>query len=174
MSMNSFSLRGSRNDRQNNLFVEEVSELLNLHPDGSEFDANCFAPLKNLEYEPVNLDLLKKPGWQDPEVGRRVAPRYDISLTVLIGTYFKAFRSKSKNISLSGLLLQDEIPTHFTKEQFDVVIIQELSPTRRNYMMFRGKVVDIFNRNHRIVLLQSQPGAAERLSYLFSFLKPTF
>lgn len=174
MSMNSFSLRGSSSDRHKNLFEEEVSELLNLHPDGTEFEANCFAPLKNLEYDTVNLDLLKKPGWQDPESGRRNVPRYDLSLTVLIGTYFKAFRTKSTNISLSGLLLQDDIPDDFTRDKFDVVIIQDVSPTRKNYMMFRGRAIQTFNRTRRIILLESQSGASERLSYLFSFLKPSF
>lgn len=174
MSMNSFSLRG-RGNGQKNLFEEEVSELLNLHPqDGEEFEANCFSPLRGLEYEPVNLELLKKPGWYDTDSARRATPRYDISLTVLIGNYFRAFRSKTENISLSGLLLQDEIPDHFIKGQFDVVIIQDVSPTRKNYMMFRGRAIENFNRTRRIILMESQPGAAERLSYLFSFLKPTF
>lgn len=57
--------------------------------------------------------------------------RHDLKIEVLlISSSGKTFRSRSQNISLSGSLLEDNIPFEYTEKMFDVVVIdsQQVDP----------------------------------------------
>ena len=129
MPMNSFSFRSAeRNETDRSQdhceeLYEELSGVLEVQKIG-ELIANKHAKrFRKIDFQPVNLENLKN-RWSDPS-GRRIAPRFNLQMTVLICSHTKSFRSQTKNISLSGLCLQDILPEDFNRGVFDVVLIQE-------------------------------------------------
>lgn len=71
---------------------------------------------------------------------------------LLISTKGKTFRSRSKNISLSGSLLEDTIPFDYYDSVFDIVIInaQVKDPTRSRVKMSASVVSKVGNLSQRI------------------------
>ncbi len=64
--------------------------------------------------------------------------RHELKLEVLlISPSGKTFRSRSQNISLSGSLLEDNIPFDYTEKMFDVVVIdtQQVDPRLQRVSM---------------------------------------
>lgn len=62
---------------------------------------------------------------------RHRSDRHELKIEVLlISSAGKTFRSRSQNISLSGSLLEDNIPFDYTEKMFDVVVIdsQQIDP----------------------------------------------
>lgn len=61
------------------------------------------------------------------------SPRHELKIEVLlINKKGKTFRSTSKNISLSGALLEKNIPLEFNHAEFDAVIVNKYAKEQRN------------------------------------------
>ena len=71
---------------------------------------------------------------------------------LLISNKGKTFRSRSKNISLSGSLLEDTIPFDYYDAIFDVVIIstQVKDPSRSRVKLTASVVSKVGNLSQRI------------------------
>ena len=69
--------------------------------------------------------------------------RHDLKIEILlISRRGKTFRSKSKNISLSGALLEDTIPFEFYDTPFDLVVLSTLTKDpRKARVKLEGKTV---------------------------------
>lgn len=81
---------------------------------------------------------------------RNRAERHELKIdVVLVNQKGKTFRSYSKNISLTGTLLADAVPTEFLSGFFEVVIVNkhctENSPSSR--VLLKGSVVGGDGRN---------------------------
>lgn len=150
MGMNSFTLRKAASKWSR--LDEELSGILKSHRDGDEFTASCFRELKHVEHKPVDLDSLKKEYSADHDPGRRIAPRFDIEMTVLICNYRKAFRTKTENISATGFRLKDVLPLEFSSLTFDVILIDEKDPQHKTYLIFKGKAIEGPLRTNRLIL----------------------
>ncbi len=78
---------------------------------------------ENLEKPTIDFSKLK----QNRTADRR-EERHELKIEIiLISTKGNSFRSKSKNISLSGSLLEDNIPFDYYGTTFDMVIINQSS-----------------------------------------------
>ncbi len=146
MPMNSFSFQRATLDEQD--FDLELSGILDCH-NLSEFLASKQSKhFQKFDFKPVNLDNLKN-HWTDYR-GRRIAPRFDLELTALICNHAKAFRSQTKNISLSGLCLCDLLPEDFSQGPFEVVLIEEDESGKKHYLLLRARAVQGKLRSGRI------------------------
>lgn len=87
---------------------------------------------KNFDGDEITWSNVKKPDFNFSKVlnksmGKREA-RHDLKIEILlISKRGKTFRSKSKNISLSGALLEDTIPFEFYDTPFDLVVLSTLT-----------------------------------------------
>lgn len=95
--------------------------------------------LKNIQ-APHNLNF-KKLGSVNPAKNRLT--RHDFKIEVLlVAKNGKSFRSYSKNISLSGTLLEDNIPFDYYGELFDVIIMNRYAKEVINSrVQIKGKTV---------------------------------
>jgi hypothetical protein len=169
MSMNSFSFRADLQNRQ--AYEEEISGLLELHQDGEVFPLDPSKNPKNLNYKPLDFSSLREE-WEDPR-GQRMAPRYELQMTVLIANHLKAFRTLSQNLSLTGLLLKDLLPTEFAEKVFDVVLIKTDASNKKTFFLFRGKAVGRSTRSRRVKFEAMAPDSEAKLRKLFQGLRPT-
>jgi len=100
--------------------------------DQSEENAN-FA--SKFDADELDIDANQKPkinfsSLKDKSLKHR-SDRHELKIEVLLITSAgKTFRSRSQNISLSGSLLEDNIPFDYTERMFDVVVIdsQQVDP----------------------------------------------
>lgn len=165
--MNSHS---SRRLREESVSEEiELTGLLNLHPEGSEFTSVGFDGIFNTHFEPVDLALLRT-NYGDHSQGRRVSPRYGLRVTVLISNHQRAFRTQTENASYAGLLIKDHLPESFHNGSFDVLLIDESRKDKKQYVLFRGKVVLGPKSSNRIVFEAFTNDSEKKLTELFSDL----
>lgn len=169
MGMNSFSNRLALKQRAE--LEEELSGILDLHRNGDEFTASAFRRLKNIKFEPVDLSKLKN-NWTENEDDRRIAPRFELKLTVLVCNHRKAFRTETKNVSVSGLLLKDVLPLEFSSNSFEVVVIEEVAGRSKNYLLFRGKAVAGPFRTPRVIFESLAADTEAKLLALLTNLTP--
>lgn len=143
--MNSFSFRSSH--RSDEPAEREITDLLELHPEGEAFPVKNLKNLNDQPYEILDLKRLREE--VDPNE-RRAAPRFEIKYTVLIANHQQAFRTQSQNISATGLLLKDVLPAEFSNHSFDIVMIQTEPSGTRSFLFFRGKAVPGPLRSRRV------------------------
>jgi hypothetical protein len=85
---------------------------------------------KDSSMDQINLDQIKSPENIDfkklnsKDAYKNRSARHDLKIElVLISKMGKSFRSYSKNISMSGSLLEDNVPFDYYGETFDVVVV---------------------------------------------------
>jgi hypothetical protein len=148
------------------------SGLIGLDPNAlEELNAGeAFKKIEKMPKRPVDINALKKK-YSGFHQGRRIAPRYGVSLHVILYTVTKSFRTSSVNISASGVLLKDYVPEEFLKESFDVVFVDQADSDRR-YMVFRAKAVGGPVKTDRITFLSSISNSQEVLMNVLDDLTP--
>lgn len=101
------------------------------------------------------------------EANRRVAIRHNFKIEVVIIAKERTFRTYSKNISLGGTLLEDEIPKDFLNKPFDLIIINrfESDPQKRR-LLFRAKIVGDITNPRRLMFMETDPHMMARLDAL--------
>jgi hypothetical protein len=120
----------------------------------------------------INFDELRLQ-YQDPSPpGRRIAPRFEVKLEVIILTQTRSFRTCSVNVSASGALLRDLLPPEFMHNPLLDIILIEDTPRFKRRMLFRGKAVGGPTRSSRITFLESARNAQADLKSTFTNLKP--
>lgn len=134
MSMNSFSFKLRSQDRDVAAASQEHTNVTGV---------TSLTALRETEALPINMEALRAQFKDAVGAGRRIAPRFPLRMTAIVYARGKSFRLKSVNISLSGVLLNKSIPREFAGDDLDIVFIHEHpgSP-KKQYLMFRGKVVD--------------------------------
>ncbi len=103
---------------------------------------------KSFDGDDLNIKQVIKPNIDFSKLNKNKAlknraNRHEFKIEVLlISTKGKTFRSFSRNISLSGALLEDQIPQDFHKGTFDIVIMNHISKDpKMNRINLRGKIV---------------------------------
>ncbi len=101
--------------------------------DMENIDVNKIAP-------PSNISFKKLRGKSD---FKSRAVRHDLKIEILLATKTgKTFRSYSKNISLTGTLLEDHIPFDYHGEIFDVIVVNRYAKsTFSTRVQAKGQVV---------------------------------
>lgn len=114
---------------------------------------------KNFDGDEITWSNIQKPTLDFSKItsksmGKREA-RHELKIEVLlISSKGKTFRSRSKNISLSGSLLEDTIPFDYYDTSFDVVIINSKT---KDPMKARVKLT--------AVAVRSNGGLTQRIHY---------
>lgn len=112
-----------------NLREETISRFLK----ASDLDANL---VDNFDADKLNLNPEKKPSLDFSKILKKMdtrATRHELKIEILlISARGKTFRTLSKNISLTGVLLEDCMPYDFYDKEFEVVVISAINKDTKN------------------------------------------
>jgi hypothetical protein len=101
---------------------------------------------------------------------RRISVRHEFKIeAVLLTKKGTSFRTHSKNISLSGTLLEDEIPKDFVHRPFEMILVNKFEKDpRKNRVHLKGKIIGDISDPRRLVFLEQDEETALKLSKLIS------
>lgn len=133
----------------------------------------------NQDFNGDDLDL-KKIKKIKPEPTKKVEPkdsaegadrrrnvRHNFKIEVVLVSKVRSFRSYSRNISLSGTMLEDEIPKDFLNKPFDLIIVNpfEPDPTKAR-LLFRAKIIGDMTDARRLMFIEQDVEMTVRLDAL--------
>ncbi|MBO9665443.1 MAG: PilZ domain-containing protein [Bdellovibrio sp.] len=89
------------------------------------------------------------------DADRRGATRHNFKIEVVLVSKYKSFRTYSKDISLSGTQLENEIPHDFLNHPFDLIIVNpyEKDPSKAR-LLFRAKIVGDMTDPRRLMFIE--------------------
>jgi len=87
--------------------------------------------------KPVIAPVIEAPKKANLDV--RKNPRFDVRIKVILSNKEKTFLSYTQNISLTGVLLEDVIPTDFFQNDETEIFIS--SPKKNEFLAFRCRTV---------------------------------
>jgi len=101
---------------------------------------------------------------------RRQAPRHDFRIeAVLLTKSGNSFRTYSKNISMTGTLLEDELPKEFIHRPFELILINKFeNDPRKNRVHLKGKIIGDIENPRRLMFTQEEEETMSRLKKLMS------
>lgn len=98
---------------------------------------------------------------------RRSGVRHNFKLEVILVNRKRTFRTYSKNISLGGTLLEDEIPKDFLNQPFDLFIINKFeADPKKGRLLFKAKIIGDFTNPRRLMFLDADPQMIAKLNVL--------
>ncbi|MNJ93317.1 hypothetical protein D3C87_109960 [compost metagenome] len=98
---------------------------------------------------------------------RRRDTRHNLKIEVVLVSKTRSFRTYSKNISLSGTLLEDEIPKEYLNRPFDLIIVNPFEPDpRKARLLFRAKIVGDMEDPRRLMFIEQDVHMTLRLDAL--------
>lgn len=112
---------------------------------------------------------VKKKKSQSPPVNadRRKEERHPFKIEVVLVSKVRSFRTHSRNISISGTMLDKEIPNEFLKKPFDLIIVNPFEPdAAKSRLLFRAKIVGDLSDPRRLAFLEQDPEMTARLEAL--------
>jgi hypothetical protein len=177
MSMNAISAKMERNRARarrklREQYDDEYTDELNLNVEADGISGKEFRNLRKKKHESVDLDALKKK-YQGMDLGRRIAPRFPINMSVVVFSQNTSFRTESLNISATGVLLKDLLPASFMEAPIEVLFIYENPRTgHKQHMLFGAMAVGGPLRSARVTFKSSVHQSAELLEGLFVGLTP--
>lgn len=103
----------------------------------------------------------------DDESDRRRETRHNFKIEVVLVSKIRSFRTYSRNISLSGTMLEHEIPKDFLNTPFDLIIVNpfEANPTKAR-LLFRAKIVGDVRDTRRLMFIEQDSSMTLRLDAL--------
>ncbi len=134
-----------------------------------------FMSLLHAKMEAVDISALRK---ENPDIignsgrGLRSAPRYGVHLKVLLVSNSQIFKTKTHNVSLSGLLLEDLIPEKLMRGTVDVILVNESNSGKDRYLVFRGHAVGAPLRTKRLAFDFVKTSSHKELSEMLFDLTP--
>lgn len=103
----------------------------------------------------------------DEDSDRRRAIRHSFKIEVLLVGKAGSFRTKSKNISLSGTLLEKEIPKDFLNKPFDLIIVNPFETNlQKGRLLFKAKIVGDLTDPRRLMFIEKDREMTSRLEAL--------
>lgn len=98
---------------------------------------------------------------------RRRAQRHSFKIEILLMHKKGSFRTFSKNISLTGTLIENKIPQEFLSVPFDLIIINRFEKdARKGRLLFKGRVVGDLANPKRLMFVDPTPEMTQRLEQL--------
>lgn len=101
---------------------------------------------------------------------RRETSRHDFKIeAVLLTKKGTSFRTHSKNISLSGTLLEDEIPKEFIHRPFEMILVNkfEKDPQKKRVHL-TGRIIGDISDPRRLMFLEQDEETAVKLGKLIN------
>lgn len=103
----------------------------------------------------------------EEDENRRTAIRHSFKLEVVLINKERSFRTFSKNISLGGTLLEDEVPKDFLNKPFELIVINRFEPDKnKGRLLFKAKIVGDIVNPRRLMFLDADPQMVARLNAL--------
>ncbi|HEX7676360.1 MAG TPA: PilZ domain-containing protein [Bdellovibrio sp.] len=98
---------------------------------------------------------------------RRKDTRHNFKIEVVLVSKMRSFRTYSRDISLSGTQLEDEIPKDFLNQPFDLIIVNpfERDPSKAR-LLFRAKIVGDLTDPRRLMFIEQDVAMTLRLDAL--------
>lgn len=98
---------------------------------------------------------------------RRRDTRHNFKIEVVLVSKVRSFRTYSKNISLSGTMLEDEIPKDFLNKPFDLIIVNPFEADHsKARLLFRAKIVGDMTDPRRLMFIEQDVAMTLRLDAL--------
>lgn len=151
----------SRPQELNELMSQQEKLKTSLHK-----EANISQSHKQLSTEGLNNLNLKD--INTPYHNRSERHEFKIEI-LIINKHNKTFRSYSKNISLSGTLLEDYIPSDFYADNFDLVVVNR-HPTNslNSRVQVKAAVIKNENQSNRVTFVELTSIQKQRLKDLLN------
>ncbi|MCX7977452.1 MAG: PilZ domain-containing protein [Bdellovibrionaceae bacterium] len=177
----------SKHEEQKSNIEETITQIINTNSeakDGQGFTEiiEGIPPLKSQDYgyfhddfraEYIDLDRQNRPTINLPRTSqppreRRGSERHELKIEIILVTKSgRAFRTFSRNISLSGTLLEDEIPKQFLNQPFELHIINKFEKDpKKGRVKFQGRVVGDFADPRRLMFVDPDKETIQRLDAL--------
>ena len=129
------------------------------------------------EYDEPGIEL--HPEAKAPEISslekqileKRTSPRFVLELEVVIFYSGQSFRSKTLNVSTSGVLLADLLPGDFVNQALDIVMMRNIG-SNRDYFLIKGKSEGGPFRTPRISFTLIPEIQKKRLEAIFETCEP--
>lgn len=121
---------------------------------------------------PINFDELRLQYKDNKPPGRRIAPRFEVTMEVIILTHNRSFRTTSINVSLSGALLKDALPAEFMSCPALEIILIQTDRQQKSRLLFRGKAVGGPLSSARITFIEVTGNSQTELQRCFANLEP--
>ncbi len=103
----------------------------------------------------------------DSHDDRRRDPRHNFKIEVVLVSKVRSYRTYSKNISLSGTMLEHEIPKDFLDKPFDLIIVNPFEPDpAKARLLFRAKIVGDLTDARRLMFIEQDVAMTLRLDAL--------
>lgn len=99
---------------------------------------------------------------------RRLASRHDFKIeALLLTTKGSTFRSYTRNISLNGILLEDEIPKDFFNRPFEMILINKCEKDpRKSRLHLAGRIIGDLSDPKRLLFIRQTEVDCEKLKKL--------
>jgi hypothetical protein len=111
---------------------------------GNDLD---LSKIRKLKPEPKKKRSPSPPSNAD----RRKDERHAFKIEVVLVSKVRSFRTHSRNISISGTMLDKEIPNEFLKKPFDLIIVNPFEPdAAKSRLLFRAKIVGDLSDPRRV------------------------
>lgn len=153
---------------------EAVDEYWRQDFNGDQLDLKKIAGKKNKPdttkkktETPAASTSLKKDAKAPQGAERRKDQRHNFKIEVVLVSKVRSFRTYSRDISLSGTMLEDEIPKDFLNKPFDLIITNpfEPDPTKAR-LLFRAKIVGDLTDPRRLMFIEQDVAMTLRLDAL--------
>jgi hypothetical protein len=106
----------------------------------------------------------------EAELERRRTKRHELKLeAVLVTKKGTSFRTHSKNISMTGTLLEDEIPKDFFNRPFEMILInRSIIDPKKNRVHLTGRIVGDLSDPRRLAFVEQDEEVTEKLGALLN------
>lgn len=172
MGMNSFSWKMDLLAARRKKRSSEETDSITITKTLTQLEGLSQETMRDLRGQPleaIDLDFLKKKYADTPNLGRRVAPRFELKLSVVAFSASQSFRTESLNISETGALLKDSLPLSFFNQPFEILFTYENPRTgSKHHLLFNAKAVS----GARISFQSAAETAKASLQTLFHGLEP--
>jgi hypothetical protein len=121
----------------------------------------------NEEDAKPRLISTKKTGTAKSE--RRRDPRHDFKIKIMLVTDLKTWKTYSRDISLGGTLLEEDVPKDFLNQPFDLILVNPLEKDEKKAKLyFRGKIVGDLMDPKRLMFIEKSPQMGHQLKAMLA------
>lgn len=133
---------------------------------GDELDLSKIKKIKPEENK-KSKPLLEPSNSELDGAERRRDTRHNFKIEVVLVSKIRSFRTYSKNISLSGTLLEHEIPRDYLNKPFDLIIVNPFEPDpSKARLLFRAKIIGDMKDPRRLMFVEQDVSMTLRLDAL--------
>ena len=148
------------------LRYEEIGGYHTQDFNGDELDLSKIRKLKP-DKKSAKTEEIKEEGSISTGSDRRRVLRHNFKIAIVLVSKLRSFRTYSKNISLSGTLLETEVPKEFLNKPFDLIIVNPFEADQAKARLhFKSKIVGDLKDPRRLMFIEQDAQMTLRLDAL--------